>query len=309
MSQLKVSFLILTYNQIDFVEHALNGAFSQTYSPLEIVISDDASTDGTREKIKEMVAQYSGPHSVKTYFNDENLGFIDHLTLAIDRCSADFIVYGPGDDISLSNRTEILAGEFMKSKSLLIHSDAFEIDDQGNKKDHILSKKHKLDNISIKEASLLPGLCIGATCAWHKDLMNIFGPIVERDTYEDLIFYFRAMLLNKVSYVEKPLIYYRVGNGISQKKRRSNQEARLQAEQKYCRHRLATLRQRLRDVKMVNNVPKDVISTLDQKIAKYEIISALLEKREIFPEKSRFSIGYLAAYLSYIWKIIRIKRG
>ncbi|NCW17445.1 MAG: hypothetical protein EBW38_19890, partial [Rhodobacteraceae bacterium] len=72
--------------------------------------------------------------------------------------------------------------------------------------------------ISIKEASLLPGLCIGATCAWHKDLMNIFGPIVERDTYEDLIFYFRAMILNKVSYVEKPLIYYRVGNGISQKK-------------------------------------------------------------------------------------------
>ncbi|MFZ9020596.1 MAG: glycosyltransferase family 2 protein, partial [Paracoccaceae bacterium] len=64
MSQLNVSFLILTYNQVDFVENALSGAFSQTYSPLEIVISDDASTDGTREKIKEMVAQYSGPHSV-----------------------------------------------------------------------------------------------------------------------------------------------------------------------------------------------------------------------------------------------------
>jgi len=51
MSQLNVSFLILTYNQVDFVENALSGAFSQTYSPLEIVISDDASTDGTREKI------------------------------------------------------------------------------------------------------------------------------------------------------------------------------------------------------------------------------------------------------------------
>ena len=309
MSQLKVSFLILTYNQIDFVEHALNGAFSQTYSPLEIIISDDASTDGTREKIKEMVAQYSGPHRVKTYFNDDNLGFIDHLTLAIDRCSADFIVYGPGDDISLSDRTEILAGEFMKSKSLLIHSDAFEIDDQGNKKDHILSKKHKLDNISIKEASLLSGLCIGATCAWHKDLVNRFGPIVERNTYEDLIFYFRAMLLNKVSYVEKPLIYYRVGTGISQKKTANNPEDRLRFQQVYCKLRLATWRQRLRDAKLIHNVPKHIISTLEYKIAKYQIISGLLEKQEIFPEDFRISIPYISAYLSYLTKIIRIKRG
>ena len=309
MSQLNVSFLILTYNQVDFVENALSGAFSQTYSPLEIVISDDASTDGTREKIKEMVVQYSGPHSVKTYFNDENLGFIDHLNVAINRCSADFIVYAPGDDISLPERTEILTNEFMKNGSILIHSAAYVINERGQKNGDILTRERKLKNMSIKEAAIAGGLCMGATCAWHKDLVNRFGPIVERNTYEDLIFYFRAMLLNKVSYVEKPLIYYRVGTGISQKKTANNPEDRLRFQQVYCKLRLATWRQRLRDAKLIHNVPKHIISTLEYQIAKYQIISGLLEKQEIFPEDFRISIPYISAYLSYLTKIIRIKRG
>jgi GT2 family glycosyltransferase len=47
-----VSFVVLAYNQQKFVAEAVRGALAQTYHPLEIVISDDCSTDGTFDVIK-----------------------------------------------------------------------------------------------------------------------------------------------------------------------------------------------------------------------------------------------------------------
>ncbi|MEO5658257.1 MAG: glycosyltransferase, partial [Polaromonas sp.] len=44
-----VTFVLFAYNQKKFIAEAVNGALSQTYSPLQIILSDDASTDGTYE--------------------------------------------------------------------------------------------------------------------------------------------------------------------------------------------------------------------------------------------------------------------
>jgi glycosyltransferase involved in cell wall biosynthesis len=43
----------------------VEGAFSQTYSPLEIILSDDCSSDRTFEIMEEMAREYQGPHLVK----------------------------------------------------------------------------------------------------------------------------------------------------------------------------------------------------------------------------------------------------
>ena len=52
-----VSFCVKCYNQERYIGEALEGAFAQTYRPLEIVISDDASTDRSWEIITEAVAK------------------------------------------------------------------------------------------------------------------------------------------------------------------------------------------------------------------------------------------------------------
>ena len=46
-----VSFCIVTYNQEKYIRAAIEGALKQTYSPMEIIISDDCSTDGTYKEI------------------------------------------------------------------------------------------------------------------------------------------------------------------------------------------------------------------------------------------------------------------
>ena len=56
MKMPKVSFLLLCYNQERFVKDAVQGALDQDYANIEIIISDDASSDSTMEIINEVVS-------------------------------------------------------------------------------------------------------------------------------------------------------------------------------------------------------------------------------------------------------------
>ena len=43
------------FNNVRYIREALESAFRQTYRPLEIVVCDDCSTDGSWETIREVV--------------------------------------------------------------------------------------------------------------------------------------------------------------------------------------------------------------------------------------------------------------
>ena len=49
-----VTFALFAYNQEQYIREAIEGAFAQTYQPLEIILSDDCSTDRTFEIMREM---------------------------------------------------------------------------------------------------------------------------------------------------------------------------------------------------------------------------------------------------------------
>ena len=74
-----VTFALFAFNQQPFVRAAIEGAFSQTYRPLEIILSDDFSKDQTFGIMQEMAAAYTGPHAVRIRRNESNLGFAAHI--------------------------------------------------------------------------------------------------------------------------------------------------------------------------------------------------------------------------------------
>ena len=74
-----VTFALFTFNQQRFVREAIAGAFAQNYSPLEIIISDDCSTDRTFEIAQETAASYSGPHCVTVRRTSKNRGTFAHV--------------------------------------------------------------------------------------------------------------------------------------------------------------------------------------------------------------------------------------
>ncbi len=101
-----ISFILLTYNQEDFVRDALDGALSQTYSPLEIIISDDGSKDHTSKVIEEYITDYHGPHKVIFNRNEKNVGIAQNVNRAMSLASGEYFILAAGDDKSLPERAQ-----------------------------------------------------------------------------------------------------------------------------------------------------------------------------------------------------------
>jgi Glycosyl transferase family 2 len=90
-----VSIGIPTYNRIAGLTRALETAVQQTYPNLEIVISDNASTDGTRDACVRL--QRSDPR-VRYVRQQKNLGPESNFARALSESRGDFFMWLADDD-------------------------------------------------------------------------------------------------------------------------------------------------------------------------------------------------------------------
>jgi len=95
-----VSINCLTYNHNKYIRDAIEGFLSQrTNFPIEILIHDDASTDGTTEIIKEYEKRY--PNLIKPLYEEENQwvkGRRGSIVFNIPRAQGKYIAFCEGDD-------------------------------------------------------------------------------------------------------------------------------------------------------------------------------------------------------------------
>ena len=84
---IKLSLCIPTYNRAAFLSEALDSVIQQATDEVEIVISDNASNDGTAE----MVTEYQGKFPRITYYRQpENLGFDRNMLRAVDLARGEY---------------------------------------------------------------------------------------------------------------------------------------------------------------------------------------------------------------------------
>lgn len=203
-----VSYILFTYNQEKFVEEAVRSALLQTYQPLEIIISDDASTDRTFEIAKTLVDEYQGPHYVTGRVNAKNMGINPHLNIAVKEAKGEFIVVAAGDDISLPDRVEKLVKQWQAGASG-VFSNATIIDAQGNPQKIFVRPGYI--HMADWHEMVLAGThgAWGCTLSWEKRVFEIFGDMPENIIGEDAVIPFRCTLLNGLSYIDEPLVRYR----------------------------------------------------------------------------------------------------
>lgn len=207
-----VSFILFTYNQRNFVEEAVRSALIQSYQPLEIILSDDASTDGTFEIAKNLIDEYQGPHSVTRHANATNMGINNHINNAVRKATGEFIVVAAGDDVSLPDRVEKLVKQWQSGASGAF-SNATIIDAQSNPKDIFVRQGYK--HMAGWREMVLAGThgAWGCTLSWEKRVFESFGDMPENILGEDAVIPFRCGLLNGLSYIDEPLVHYRDHGG------------------------------------------------------------------------------------------------
>ena len=202
-----VTISMLTYNQERYVRDAVRGALAQTYEPLEIVISDDCSTDGTWDIIRDEVEAYrksGGIHkNIVLNRNEKNLGIIRHSLAQEARIHGELMVANAGDDISMPNRVEriVEAWEAAGRPKCWIYHGGRMISPSGR---DIGDLSMYGEDRPLGAASVYVGL--------RKDE---WPEIKDSSCYEDWIYSRRMMMVGKVISLDDELIAYRWGDGIS----------------------------------------------------------------------------------------------
>lgn len=217
-----VSFCLITYNQENFIEDAINGAFSQDYDNLEIIISDDGSTDKTYDIAKKLVENYKGPHKVILNKNNPNLGIREHCNkLLYELAKGDYILLAAGDDVSVPERTKEYVELFEKfpqvtsisCKSLEVDENLKVIEDN-TESDGSYSIYTIDDYVSFKDFIIKSGDSRGL----RRCVIERFPPL-KYPKSEDIYLFIRSFLLGSVCYIRKPLVLRRHhGNNVSSQK-------------------------------------------------------------------------------------------
>jgi glycosyltransferase involved in cell wall biosynthesis len=95
-----ISIVCLTYNQAAFIRETLDGfLIQQTCFPFEIIVHDDASTDGTQAIIQDYAKRY--PTLIKPIYQQHNQYSLGPLFIAriFATLESPYIAICEGDDL------------------------------------------------------------------------------------------------------------------------------------------------------------------------------------------------------------------
>ena len=94
---IKISILMICYNQEQYIAEALDSALNQSRLPYEIIISDDFSTDNTWPIILEYQKKY--PELIKAYRNNSNIGIYPNYEKVKEYFGGNIACFLSGDDL------------------------------------------------------------------------------------------------------------------------------------------------------------------------------------------------------------------
>lgn len=127
-----VAICIPTFNQAKYLIESVKSAFSQTYSNLEVWVSDDASTDETPTVMRELCKQFAQLHYHR---QPQNLGIAANNTWLLSQPKTEFIIRLDSDDLLLPHYTETLVSLMQQYPHAgYAHSAVQEINEYGEKR-------------------------------------------------------------------------------------------------------------------------------------------------------------------------------
>jgi len=97
-----VSVAIITYNQKEFLRECIESVLEQDYPTFEIIVADDASTDGTQDMLREYYRKY--PSKFVLRLAEKNLGITANSNQAHFACKGKYIAWMGGDDLMLPGK-------------------------------------------------------------------------------------------------------------------------------------------------------------------------------------------------------------
>jgi hypothetical protein len=125
----RVSVAMATFNGGNYIGEQLDSIARQEMLPIELVITDDGSTDGTLEVVEAFARK--APFPVRLFRNETRLGYADNFLRAASLCEGDLIAFCDQDDIWHERKLAICSRFFEDSHVQLVAHSAQTISEAG----------------------------------------------------------------------------------------------------------------------------------------------------------------------------------
>jgi len=216
----KVSIIIPNYNGVHYLKECLDSLDRQTFTQFEIIVIDNASTDGSVNYLK------NNKHNIKLIEMKENLGFSIAVNMGIKNSLGDYVVLMNNDTVATETWLEKLVSciekekeAFSCSSKMIRYTDKNIIDDAGD--------GYTILGWSIKYGDGKDIKCFnknrevfsscGGAAIYRKSILSEIGLFDENffAYFEDLDLSYRARIFGyKNLYCSNALIYH-IGSGTS----------------------------------------------------------------------------------------------
>lgn len=250
----RATVLIPLYNNARFIGELLDSIFTQWRPDLELLVVDDASTDGGLEVVLDKLA--GRPEIAATILRHETNCVHATLQDIVKHSRSPIIIQADSDDVMLPDRIEKTLRVFEEDqKCRLVTSNALMISDTGiplglHVSDPEVGTITRPDDTVKKWGSPW----IGATSAYHRSVIEAFEPVdPELCPYGfDWLTPLRATLLGTHHHLAEPLVAWRQHRTNSHRLTGSLSE-HVQVQERNTAHELMGLAQRIRDVRWVQD--------------------------------------------------------
>ena len=214
-----VSVALCTCNGAPYLREQLDSILAQTRPVAEIVVGDDASTDETRDILREYEARFPGRFLL--HLHPDRLGTVNNFEFVLARGRGRVIFLSDQDDVWKPHKVETMLARFDDPQAMLVFTDGRLIDAAGTPMTSTLWKEWHFDwatrlRWKHSSAALLDlvhnrNKVTGATAALRRELLDDCLPIrVPPGYWHDAWLALHAAAHGGLRFLSEPLIDYRV---------------------------------------------------------------------------------------------------
>jgi glycosyltransferase involved in cell wall biosynthesis len=204
-----VSVAIATWNGERFLREQLDTIYAQTWRPLEVVVSDDASTDGTVA----ILEQYEREYGLRYIVNSEQKGLVKNFEQAMTMATGDFIALSDQDDIWKPHKIATLVDRIGDATLIYCNvNEVLDLDGQRRYEDRYepISRFARVHGSGHPTRYLIAeNWVVSHSILFRRELMEQALPIPKHQRFHDGWLALVASKLSGVVYLDETLQTYR----------------------------------------------------------------------------------------------------
>lgn len=211
-----VTTMVTTYNHAPYLRMALDNAVCQfgMFKP-EILISDDGSTDGTRDIVREYAEKY--PDLVRDISSNRNLGISANMKKCFEKASGKYIAVLEGDDYWVNPyklKKQVAFLEANPDCSMVFSRPKVNRDGVISLLPRHVGLPQKLTGRDFFNAETISLLVNFSCCMFRRDLLQNMPEIIYKNRLSEIALAFYLLKFGKIGYIDEPMSTYRIhGSG------------------------------------------------------------------------------------------------